>query len=174
MVTAAELKRIGLDAGLVAVGVTGAEPFSEARAAIEDRKAAGLHAGMSFTFKNPARSTEPARLLPDTRSLVVGALAYAGGDLGAPPPDRPSGQVARYATADAVADELVMLALDGLPLTHTNDQLEQVRRLTVADLDTAWVSQVSGEWTIVVVGDAAVVRADIEALGRGAVTVVAN
>jgi epoxyqueuosine reductase len=103
VVTAAELKRIGLDAGLVAVGVTGAEPFTQAREAIEARKAEGMHGGMSFTFKDPARSTEPARLLPDTRSLVVGALPYAGGELGAAPAGRPSGQVARYATDDHYA-----------------------------------------------------------------------
>lgn len=101
--TVEELRAVGRAAGLVAVGVTGVEPFIEARHALEERKAAGLHAGMSFTYKNPARSTEPARLLRDARSLVVGALPYAGGELGEAPPGRPQGQVARYATDDHYA-----------------------------------------------------------------------
>jgi len=66
-VSVAALRAVGEAAGLVAVGVTGVEPFTEARRAIEERTAAGFHAGMSFTFKNPARSTEPARLLRDAR-----------------------------------------------------------------------------------------------------------
>jgi predicted Zn-dependent peptidase len=81
---------------------------------------------------------------------------------------------ARFATADAVADEYVMLALDELPLTHTNDQLEGVRALSVADLDAAWNGHVTGEWTVVVVGDAAAVREGIDGLGRGPATVVPN
>lgn len=101
--TLAELRAVGAAAGLVAVGVTGVEPFAEARRALEERKAAGLHAGMSFTYRNPARSTEPARLLRDARSLVVGALPYAGGEVASPPSERPHGRVARYAVDDHYA-----------------------------------------------------------------------
>ena len=101
--TVDQLRAVGLAAGLVAVGVTGVEPFVQARHALDERKAAGLHAGMSFTYRNPARSTEPARLLRDARSLVVGALPYAGGELGEAPAGRPQGQVARYATDDHYA-----------------------------------------------------------------------
>lgn len=71
-----ELRRVGLEAGLSAVGVTDVAPFDEAREAIETRRAQGLHGGMQFTFRNPARSTEPERILAGARSLVVGALGY--------------------------------------------------------------------------------------------------
>ena len=85
----AELRRVGLTAGLDAVGVTTAAPLAEARVALEERRAAGLHGGMQFTYRNPARSTEPQRALPGARSLVVGALGYRRGpDL--PAPDRPA------------------------------------------------------------------------------------
>jgi epoxyqueuosine reductase len=97
--TVAELRRVGEEAGLDRVGVTSAEPFVEARDAIEARKAAGFDAGMQFTFRNPTRSTEPRRTLPSARSIVVGARAYS-----AAVPDRlpgPRGRVARYAAADA-------------------------------------------------------------------------
>ena len=79
------------------------EPFVQARQALEERKAAGLHAGMQFTYRNPARSTEPARLLAGARSLVVGAYPYAGGSVRPPPGRKPQGRVARYATDDHYA-----------------------------------------------------------------------
>lgn len=96
-----ELHRVGVAAGLVAVGVTGTEPFTDARRVLEERRAAGLHGGMQFTYRNPARSTEPERLLPGARSLVVGAHPYPGGPVEAAPDDGgPAGRVARYAVAD--------------------------------------------------------------------------
>src|SRR3954471_6156637 len=70
------LRRRGLAGGLTAVGIAPAEPFSGARAVLEERKAAGLHGGMHFTYGNPARSTDPTRTLPGARSLVVGAMSY--------------------------------------------------------------------------------------------------
>src|SRR5699024_2753509 len=41
----------------------------------------------------------------------------------------------RYDTADAIADETVSLAADGLPLSFTGDTLSEMRRLTAANLD---------------------------------------
>jgi epoxyqueuosine reductase len=109
-----ELCRVGRAAGLDAVGITSAAPFDDARAAIEARRAAGQHAGMQFTFRDPARSTDPGRALPDARALIVGARAHAT-ELG-PRPDGPRARVARYAADDeygalraalrAVADRL--------------------------------------------------------------------
>ena len=91
----------GRRAGLDAVGVAGAEPFTEARVALERRRAEGLHAGMAFTYRNPARSTDPSRTMPTARSLVVAALRYpsdlVGERSGVP------GRVARYATEDHYA-----------------------------------------------------------------------
>ncbi|HSL57196.1 MAG TPA: hypothetical protein VK866_05090, partial [Acidimicrobiales bacterium] len=69
----AELRRVAERAGLDALGVADAGPFTEARAEIERRRDAGLHGGMQFTFRNPARSTDPSATLPGVRALVVGA-----------------------------------------------------------------------------------------------------
>jgi epoxyqueuosine reductase len=115
-VTSATLRAVGLDAGLVAVGVTGVEPFDDARRALVERKAAGLHGGMQFTYRSPERSTEPERLLVGARSLVVGAWPYPGGEPVEPSTDRPHGRVARYASTDhyaalRVALETVAVAL---------------------------------------------------------------
>jgi epoxyqueuosine reductase len=96
-----QLAAIGLAAGLDRVGVASAEPFDSTRVVLEERKAAGLHGGMQFTYRNPARSTDPARTLADVRTLVVGAYAYPT-ELDALDDSRdgPLARVARYATGD--------------------------------------------------------------------------
>lgn len=92
----------GRDHGLDEVGCTDVAPFPEVRRSLDQRKAAGQHAGMSFTFRNPRRSTEPDRLLRNARTLVVGAKSYLE-----PRPERPVGPVAavaRYAWRDHYAE----------------------------------------------------------------------
>jgi epoxyqueuosine reductase len=100
-----ELKAVGVAAGLDRVGVTHADPFDDTRGVLERRKAAGLHGGMQFTYRNPARSTDPARALRGARTLIVGAYAYpTDTDSGDALAGRgPLGRVARYATADHYA-----------------------------------------------------------------------
>jgi epoxyqueuosine reductase len=96
-----ELLTVGRDGGLDAVGVAPAEPFTSTRRDLEARRAAGLHGGMSFTYRNPARATDPRVTVRGAQALVVGARAY-----GADEPARPvapSGRVARYAWADHYA-----------------------------------------------------------------------
>ncbi|MEZ5140948.1 MAG: hypothetical protein R2726_00275 [Acidimicrobiales bacterium] len=44
-----EVRRVGLDAGLDAVGATTAAPFPAVRDVLERRRAAGLHGGMQLT-----------------------------------------------------------------------------------------------------------------------------
>jgi epoxyqueuosine reductase len=97
----------GIDAGLTAVGFCTADPFDAVRVALEERRAAGVSADMQFTYRNPARSTDPTRSLEGARSIVAAALAYAAL---VPEPERepdrvtgPRGRVARYATVDHYA-----------------------------------------------------------------------
>ncbi len=80
----------------------------------------------------------------------------------------------RFATADAVAEEAAAVILDGLPLDFTTRNLDAMRALGPADLDAAYARFVTGEWTIVVVGDASAYADQVRALGRGLVTVVPN
>lgn len=81
----------------------------------------------------------------------------------------------RYDTAGAIADEAAGLALEGLSSTFTSDNLRRIRALGVADLDAAWRAWIApGEWTVVIVGDAADHAEAVRALGRGDVTVVPN
>jgi epoxyqueuosine reductase len=98
---AREVVAAGLAAGLDRVGIAPAAPFTRVRRALEARKAAGLHGGMAFTYKNPARSTDPGRAVQDARAVVVGALSYLAPE--PPRPAGPAGRVARYAWVDHYA-----------------------------------------------------------------------
>jgi epoxyqueuosine reductase len=100
-----ELRSLGLEAGLCAVGVAGVEPFVEVRRAMRERVAAGHAADMRFTYRNPDAATDPRRLLPDVRALVVGALAYAHPErLPHDEPARGAARVAAYAWVDHYAE----------------------------------------------------------------------
>jgi epoxyqueuosine reductase len=94
------LRAAVLEAGCTAVGVTDARPFPEVQQSLKDRKAAGMHAGMHFTFGDPERSTDISRSFPWARSLVVAGFAYLP-QAGSPEPARSNhGRVARFATDD--------------------------------------------------------------------------
>jgi len=94
-------------AGLDVVEVASAEPFPEVEATLVARKAAGLHGGMSFTYRRPERSTDPGAALPGAKALVVGARGYLTDEPPAPP--GAAGRIARYAWDDHYA-----LLRDGL------------------------------------------------------------
>jgi epoxyqueuosine reductase len=102
----AVLVEVGVTSGLAAVGITSAEVFEQTRRDLVDRKGRGLHGGMQFTYRNPDRSTDPTRILPGARSLVVGAWSYRRQET-APASGRnsgaPSGEVAGYARSDHYA-----------------------------------------------------------------------
>ena len=98
---AEEVTAAGRRAGLDAVGVAPAEPFAATRHALQERKQAGLHGGMHFTYGDPARSTDPGRVLGGARALVVGARSYRRAEPEPPPPSHgPVGRVARYSWDD--------------------------------------------------------------------------
>lgn len=95
-----EVRRIGRESGLDRVGICDAAPFTGTRQVIEQRKASGFSGGMQFTYRHPARSTDPSATLPDARALVVGARSYRR-----VPPDPvgspgPHARVARYSWID--------------------------------------------------------------------------
>lgn len=154
---AADLERLGRRVvaagragGLDAVGVATAERFEGTRAHLEERRRAGLHGGMAFTYRNPARSTDPHALLPSARALVAGARAYGGGDLTPPPGDRPHGRVARYAWGDHYAEleaglEAVaeVLRADGWRAVVVADQNHLVDRAVAHRAGLGWYGKSS-------------------------------
>jgi epoxyqueuosine reductase len=100
---ARQVESLGRAHGLDAVGIAPASPLTRARQILGERKAAGLHGGMEFTYRNPARSTSPDRVVPGAAAIVVGARRYAS-HLPAPAHGiEPAGRVARYAWTDHYA-----------------------------------------------------------------------
>lgn len=94
-----EVRALGAELGLDAVGVCAAEIFEGTRRDLHERKAAGLSADMAFTYRNPDRSTDPTRILAGARSIVVAARSYLR-DGPPSPDDQPHGAVARYVWED--------------------------------------------------------------------------
>jgi epoxyqueuosine reductase len=122
----ADLVALGRAQGLDAVGVAPAEPFTTTRRHLEQRKAAGLHGGMRFTYLRPERSTDPTRAVPDARALVVAARGYRRAepaDPAGPAPQtagraaEPQGRVARYAWVDHYAPLRAALTVIARELT---------------------------------------------------------
>ena len=84
--------------GITHVGVAPATHMGRARQALENRKRAGYSDTMSFTWRNPDRSTTPEMSVDGAQSLIVAALPYRAEDTD--PPEGRRAHVARYARAD--------------------------------------------------------------------------
>ena len=91
----------------------------------------------------------------------------------------------RYATADAIADEAISMALDGRTTEFTTANLRDLATVDRARADAAYARFAAGAgigdgaspadgWTIVMVGDAADHRESLEGLGLGEVFVVTD
>lgn len=94
-----EISAIAADHGIAHIGVAPADVLERARSALLERRDAGLHADMGFTYRNPERSTEPRRAVEHARSIIVAARPYRAVD----EPERPVGaqaRVGRYAWVD--------------------------------------------------------------------------
>ncbi len=71
-----DVRRLGEELGLDAVGVTRAEAYEDTERHIRERRARGLFADMRFTMARPDVSCHPESLLPGARSVVSAALCY--------------------------------------------------------------------------------------------------
>src|SRR6266702_4266090 len=72
-----EVKRRATELGFCAVGVTGAERFSQAETAAANRTQQGLMDGLSWWSEVRAHaSADPRRATPDARSVIALAFPY--------------------------------------------------------------------------------------------------
>ena len=168
---------VGRRAGLHAVGVCRAEPFRDTARILCERKKAGLHGGMQFTYRNPDRSTDPARLLPGATALVVGALDYyrsvplhlneSAVGIVSPRSEngrRPLARVAAYAQADhyavlrsALAEVAAFLRAEGCRAVVSADENHLVDRAVAHRAGIGWWGKsanilVPGAGSMVVLG----------------------
>jgi epoxyqueuosine reductase len=96
-----DVRRLGDELGLDAVGVTRAEAYAETERHIVDRRARGLFADMRFTMARPEESCHPESLLPGARSVVSAALCYWRPEVPLAPGE---GRLPRYTWDDAYAE----------------------------------------------------------------------
>ncbi|WP_419853541.1 tRNA epoxyqueuosine(34) reductase QueG [Candidatus Poriferisodalis sp.] len=161
-----QIQHAAVSAGLDAVGVTDTAPFTQARRAIDERKAAGLHAGMWFTYGRPERSTTPASILAGARSIVVCARIYESPDSLAPERSTADGggraTVAAYVASDAYGAlrtglERIcgILQRSGHDAVVVCDDNRLVDRAAAARAGLGWLgrntmllSQELGSWTV--------------------------
>ena len=78
----------------------------------------------------------------------------------------------RYATADTVAEEAAGLSLEGLTTEFTTTNLHALKEVDAAAMVTAYDRFVSGDWTVVIVGDASLYADGVRGLDLGEVTVL--
>jgi epoxyqueuosine reductase len=88
------------NAGATGYGVCDVAPFTQVAEDIEQRVAAGMHAGMRFTFGEPATATDIRASFPWAHRLVVVAWSYLPGAGDPGPPQPRTGRVARFAVED--------------------------------------------------------------------------
>lgn len=129
------LRVVAEAAGLDHLGCTSAEPLEETRRVLEERRDQGLNGSMQFTYKNPARSTDPHATLPVARSILVGALSYHRLEPDPPEGRGPLARVARYVWADdqdrlltglgAVAEELKQAGHRAVVLSDQNHLVDR-------------------------------------------------
>lgn len=169
------LRAIGVANGLTELGTCAVRALGHTRQVLESRRAEGLHDTMAFTYRNPARSTEPGRILRDARSIVVGAWPYAS----IPPASlRPRARVARYAAEDhylAMRGALTAVALELRSAGHRAVVVADENSLV--DREVAWraglgfygknanllLSGGRGSWFVL---GAVVTTADVGPVGR--------
>ena len=95
----AQLHQLGLQSGLDVLGVAPATVMHRALGQLQDRVARSLVNGMKFTYLRPERSTNPAALVEEARTVIVGMRSYAF-DAPESTIEGPAARVARYAWDD--------------------------------------------------------------------------
>jgi epoxyqueuosine reductase len=99
--TRVDVRRLGEELGLDAVGIARAEAYEDTERHIRERRERGLFAEMKFTMAQPERSCHPETLLPGARTVVSAALSYWRPEA---PLGAGEGRLARYTWDDAYAE----------------------------------------------------------------------
>jgi epoxyqueuosine reductase len=93
-----DIKSLALEAGFHAVGITSAEPFTEAEQILHERLESGILEGSGYTLNKIRVYTNPRESLATARSIISVALSYLTDSQEIPQNlNSPTGWVARFA-----------------------------------------------------------------------------
>jgi len=105
----ARIKAHALALGFHKVGIVPADPLLAERGRLKEWLARGLHGEMKWMARDPEQRTDPLKIFPETRSVIVVALNYYT----SPEHSDNPGKVSRYAWGDdyheVVGDKLRQL-----------------------------------------------------------------
>jgi epoxyqueuosine reductase len=141
---AAQIKARAIELGFHKVGIARPHALAGERVRLEEWLARGFHGEMSWMARDPEQRTDPRRLFPETRSVVVVALNYYT-------PHEHSdghGKVSRYAWGDdyheVLADKLREL------LSWTKQNWTEAEGKVCVDIqptmDKAWAVRAGLGW----------------------------
>lgn len=106
-ITFEEVVDLAHESGLDMLRVTSVEPFENTERIYKDRLAMGFLGEMAWiTPQRIHQGCTPRELLPNARSIVMGACSYLTPDKLGPDGDMPRGKVARYALGDDYHDTI--------------------------------------------------------------------
>ncbi len=97
---ASRLERVARRTGADGFGVCDAAPFADVRAEMSRRMDEGSHAGLHFTYGDPATATDVRRSFPWAQRMVVLASTYVTASGSPGPAAEGTGRIARFATVD--------------------------------------------------------------------------
>jgi epoxyqueuosine reductase len=140
------IKRKALELGFTGVGIADARELTEERSRLETWLAHGYHAAMAWMERDPEKRTDPAKLLPGARSVVVGTFNYfTPFEHGRGPG---LGKISRYAWGDDYHD-VVREKLAGL-LEWIKSERPEVQGKICVDtapmMDKAWAARAGLGW----------------------------
>src|SRR5258707_6885119 len=138
------IKSHALQLGFHKVGIVAAEALSSEREGFSEWLRRGFHGEMKWMARDPEQRTDPRKLLPDARSVVVVALNYYTEHEHLEKP----GKVSRYAWGDdyheVVGDKLRQL------LSWINEEWPDAKGKVCVDIqpamDKAWAARAGLGW----------------------------
>ncbi len=132
--------------GFSHVGVAEAMALEPERARLEAWLARGFHAGMQWMARDPERRTDPSRVLPGARSVIVVARNYFHPVRHSDDPQH--GKISRYAWGDDYHDRMTpqVEALATLVEAEAEGAATRVYVDTGPSLDKAWAVRAGIGW----------------------------
>lgn len=142
----AEIKQRAVDLGFSKVGIVRAEPLADEAVRLREWLARGYQGEMLWMERDPAQRTDPNKIFPDARSVVVVAMNYY-----TPHEHKEScatGKVSRYAWGDdyhdVMGDKLRAL------LSRIKEQWPEAEGKVCVDIqpamDKAWAARAGLGW----------------------------